>query len=315
MSNLHKKYQRSICEKVGGKASCAGLLFALIVLSQFAFSEQHKPRLTLPDQVHTYLDRSYGFSIELAKDFELVSETRDLLFFKSASRAGTVIIRPRPGLSLSNVQAALRTGFESSKIKIIPTGAPNMVDINGGQGLGMGVTGQIDGREIQGIFAGVFGGDDQGYMILVGSVRERWLGFESSANAMLESMAIVDVQPGFEYERWQGRLRGKRLIFAAGYGNYYNGGGSISEYQFCSDGTFMRRTDSTSTYSGAWRSSTYGTTSKGSGTWQVQMIDNYPHVAIRHKRGNLETPAISEEDGYIILGGVPYMLAHNELCP
>ena len=262
----------------------------------------------------TYTDRSYGFSIELARDFKLSSEQGDVLFFKSPDRAGTVIIRPRPGLSLSNVQAAMRNGFESKVITLTPIGAPMTLDVVGGQGMAMEVAGRLEGKEVRGTMAGIFGGDQQGYVVLVGSVKERWMGFENSALTMLNSFSVNPVERGYEYERWQQRLIGKGLVFVRGYGNYHVGGGVVSEYQFCRDGTYKQRSDTYDTYSGAWRRGSYSTTSKGKGTWQVQYRDRLPLLTMYSKNGSQNLP-ITDKEGYVFLGGAPYRFMQNTLCP
>ena len=279
-----------------------------------AGEQGEQSRQMFREVTETYIDRSYGFSIELARDFKLSTEQGDLLYFRSPDRVGTVIIRPRPGLTLANVQAAMRSGFESKAITLTPTGAPMTLNVKGGQGMAMVVTGRIEGREVQGTMAGIFGGDQQGYMVLVGSVKERWMGFENSAQMMLNSFSINPVEPGFEYERWQQRLMGKALIFVQGYGNYHVGGGSVSEYQFCRDGTYKQRTDTSDTYTGAWRRGTYGTTSKGKGTWQIQFRDRLPVLAMYSKSGSQNLP-ITDKEGYVFLGGAPYRFSQNTLCP
>ncbi len=285
-----------------------------IAVTAGEWEDQH-PRPVFRELTETYIDRSYGFSIELAHDFKLSSEQAELLFFRSPDRPGTVIIRPRPGLSLSTVQAVMRNGFESDVITLTPIGAPLTLNVHNGQGLAMEVTGTLEGREIQGTLAGVFGGDQQGYVVLVGSVKERWKGFETSALTMLNSLSINPVQPGYEYERWQHRLMGKRLVFVQGYGSYHIGGGSVSEYHFCSDGTFRQRTDTTDTYNNGWGRSTYGTTSKGKGTWRVHYRNHYPVVTMVHKRGKQNNLPIADKEGYVFLGGLPYRFMPNDLCP
>jgi hypothetical protein len=289
-------------------------LTSTILVSASEREEQHS-RQIFREVTETYIDRSYGFSIDLARDFNLSSEQGDLLFFKSPDRAGTVIIRPRPGLTLSTVQAAMRSGFESKVITLTPTGVPMTLNVNDGQGMAMEVTGSIEGREVRGTMAGIFGGDQQGYMVLVGSVSERWMGFENSALTMLNSFSINPVEPGYEFERWQQRLAGNRLIFVQGYGNYHVGGGMVSEYHFCSDGTYRQRTDTTDTYTGAWRRGTYGTTSKGKGTWQVQYRNQLPLVTMYSRSGNQNNLPITDKEGYVFLGGAPYRFAQNTLCP
>jgi len=271
-------------------------------------------RSGLPELTETYVDKSYGFSIDLLTDFRLSSEQGDLLFFRSYDRAGTVIVRPRPGLALSTVQATLRNGFDNDVIVLKPTGAPTKLELDGGQGLAMDVEGTIEGREVYGMVAGIFGRNDQGYSILVGSVRERWPGFKHAALIMLESFSVQPVRPGYEHERWEHRLNGTRLVYAEGYGTRYWGGAYIGEYHFCSDGTFRQGTTSMNTDSNGWSRYTSSTSSKTRGSWQIQFEENNPLLQMRHKRGQVEYIDITEKEGYIFLRGVPYQHGVNELC-
>ena len=43
----------------------------------------------------------------------------------------------------------------------------------------------IQGRELLGKLAGIFGTNGQGYMVLIGSVHERWIGFLNNDNLVL----------------------------------------------------------------------------------------------------------------------------------
>lgn len=273
-----------------------------------------EPGYVLAEKTEIYSDRSYGFTIALPKDFQLSSEQGDLLFFQSPDRAGTVIVRPRPGLSVSTVQAMLRNGFENEVIVLTPTGATTRLELEGGRGFVMEVRGSIEGRDVHGLLAGIFGENDQGYVILVGSIRARWQGFKHVALGMLQSFAVKPIQPGFEHERWQYRLNGRRLIYAEDYGTRFRGGIYVGEYHFCSDGTFFQRSDSRSTERYGWSGYSYGTTDKSRGTWQVRIENNKPMVRMRNKRGGVEFVDIAESRGYVLLNGVPYQFAVNELC-
>jgi hypothetical protein len=284
------------------------------MVNQSATSESNNGQFRRMDSTATYTDRSYGFSIDLSRDFYLSNEQGDVLFFTSRKRAGTVIIRPRPGLSVATIQAAMRNGFESDAISITPTGPPMSLKINNGQGLYREVVGVVNDREVKGILAGIVGGDQQGYMILVGSIESRWEGFKISADAMLNSFSINRVEPGHHHERWQKRLQGYRLVFGRGYGNYIMGGAQISEYHFCTDGTYRQRTDSTDTYSTGYRRSTYGTTSKDKGTWQIQLDQGTPYLTMFSKNGSRSSRSITEKEGYIFLGEVPYLVTENVIC-
>lgn len=285
---------------------------ALIVAQLYA--AEHKPRLGLAEVTRTYVDRSYGFAIDLPKDFRLSSEQGDVLFFQSHERAGTVIIRPRPGLTVSNIQSALRNGFDNEGIQIETFGSPETLEFNSGQGLRMESKGTVNGREVHGVIAGIIGGDNQGYMILIGSVRERWMGFESTALASLDSFTFTRVQPGFESERWEQRLKGTQLVFSNSRGNFIQGGAVAGGYHFCSDGHYLRRFDRISTETDGWSRYSQSSTDKGKGTWQVQLEDGIPRLYLTPKRGALEVLPLKYQAGEIVLGGVPYKFAVNKVC-
>ena len=262
----------------------------------------------------TYVDRSYGFTIALSKGFRLSSEQGDLLFFRSLNRPGTIIIRPRSGLSLSTVQAAIRNGFDDEAIQLTPSGPPITLELEGGRGLARKVEGTLDGQAVSGILAGVFGPYDLGYMILVGSLREKWPGFTYEATQMLESLVITRPQPGFEFERWQQRLKGGRFVFVEAHGTRFAGATHIAEYHFCSDGSFFQKTETMSSSGNGWSLTSHVTTSKSRGTWQVRLDNNNPLLIMGHRRGPKETIRIAESGGHVLLNNLPYEFALNELC-
>ena len=177
----------------------------------------------------------------------------------------------------------------------------------------METTGTINGREVQGIVAGITGGNDQGYTFLIGSVKERWRQFKPTALNSLNSFKFTQVQRGFEHERWEQRLKGARLIFYTDYGNYILGAAQAGEFHFCSDGRYFSRTDYVSTQGDAWGSYTYGTTDKSKGNWRVR-FDGLPYVNLSPSRGAVESYVVSEDGAAVMIGGMPYRFARNDLC-
>ncbi len=105
-----------------------------------------------------------------------------------------------------------------------------------------------------------------------------------------------------------------RLIFFEDHGNRLVGGTYVGEYHFCSDGTFFLRSDTTSSKSDGWGQYTYGSTSKSRGTWRVRLQNNYPRIVLRDKRGLERVVDVAESEGYVVLNGLPYQFAVNELC-
>ena len=300
------------------KTSLASIILLISLLSHFnlAMGSDAKltPRTRLLVNMVTYIDRSYGFTIDLASDFSLSSEQGDVLFFQSPDRSGAVIVRPRPGLSLGTVQETLRNGFENEVIALDTTGAPETLELEGARGLAMEVEGTLQGQEVRGVLAGIFGENDQGYMILVGSVQAQWPVFRELALSMLQSFSVRPIQPGLQHERWQKRLVGRRLVHAEDYGTRYEGHVTIGEYHFCSDGTFFQRSAVTSSVSDGWGRYSNTALDKSHGTWQVRMENNVPHVVMHAKRDLDEIIPVAESAGYVLLNGIPYRFAENDLC-
>lgn len=283
--------------------------------SAHAAEPETTPRFEVQEHTNIYTDRTFGFSLQLPNDFRLSSEQGDLLFFQSPERSGTMIIRTVPGLSLSTVQASLRNGLNAESITIKPTGSPETLQLEGAQGLMMDAGGNMQGREIFGKLAGVFGPNGQGYMILIGSVKERWLGFKGTADRMLESFSVIKAQPGFEHERWVFRLSGTHLVYYNQQGNYIRGEAYAEEYHFCRDRTYRSRFNAAQTESDGWGRYTSSTGRKSKGTWSVSYDGNHPYLVLAKNRGAQQMFALSQSEGRIVLDNAPFRFASNEICP
>ena len=295
------------------------LLIALSFLnahfSASAAEPKNQPRVAVQEQTRTYTDRSSGFSLELPKDFRLSSEQGDLLYFQSPKRKGTMIVRTVPGLSLRTVQDRLRNGLHAEAISINPTGSPESLQLQGAQGLMMDAGGNIQGRELLGKLAGIFGPNGQGYMVLIGSVHERWIGFRNTANNMIDSFKVTRAQPGFEHERWEYRLAGAHLLHYGKQGNYTNGAIYAQEYHFCRDRTFQSRFNTAQTQFDGWSTYTSSTGRKSKGTWSVSPEGNDAYLILVNKRGPQQMFLLSEREGRIIMDNAPFQFATNTLCP
>jgi hypothetical protein len=283
--------------------------------SACAAEPKSQARLEVQERTRTYTDRTSGFSLELPKDFRLSSEQGDLLYFQSPERNGTMIVRTVPGLSLRTVQARLRNGLNAEAITIKPTGSPETLQLQGAQGLMMDAGGNMQGRELFGKLAGIFGPNGQGYMVLIGSVRERWLGFQSTANKMVRSFKVIKAQPGFEHERWEYRLSGAHLVHYGQQGNYVSGSVYAEEYHFCRDRTFRSRFNAAQTQFNGWRQHTSSTGRKSKGTWSVSYDGNDAYLILANNRGPQQMFALSEREGRIVMDNAPFEFVTNELCP
>jgi hypothetical protein len=268
----------------------------------------------LPDVTNTFVDRRSGFSIDLPYQFQLTSEQRDVLFFQSPVRPGAILIKPTPGLTLATVQAAMRNGFESDRVKLTPIGSPMSIEINGGQGMGMEVEGEFEGVKIRGLLAGCFGPNKQGYVILVGAPVEEWPALEPITMPTLDSLTMFPARLGFEHERWQSRLTGRQLRYFDVAGYVFNWGAMSAEILLCSDGTFLERNESTGSYGGTFYRGTSSTVSRGKGVWRVQADSQRASLILDYSNDKRVNAPLSDGNGYIFVAGVPYSLTANSVC-
>ena len=293
------------------------IALCLAVISVYASEHsqnQQKPRLSIDEKVKTFVDRSNGYTIDLPHQFRLTSEHSGLLFFQTIEMPGTLIIKPSPGIGLHNVQMALREGFKSESIVLKPTGSPISLKLDGGQGMAMEVTGQIQGRAVQGMLAGVFGGNQQGYMMLIGSVKERWPALLPSAQPLLESLSIVPIEPGYDYERWRQRLLGSQLNYAEFHGGAFMGGAFSSSIMLCQDGSFLQNTGTSSHYRDAWSESYSYSGKNQKGKWDVRGVDQLSYLNFRSSKGGINTADLTEREGYIFLNNQPYVVVPKSQC-
>ena len=267
------------------------------------------------EQTSAYTDRTAGFSLSLPKDFRLSSEQPGLLYFQSAERSGTMIIRTVPGLSLSNVQTRLRNGLSAQSITMKPTGSPETLRLQGAQGLMIDAQGHMRGREISGKLASIFGPNGQGYMVLISSVREHWLGLQSTAEKMLSSFKVIRAQPGFEHERWEYRLSGAALVHYGQQQKYIRGAAYAEVYQFCRDGTFRSGFNTDQAQLDGWRRDSFSMGLKSKGTWSVSYDENYAYLTLTNNPNPRQMFVLSESTGRILMNSVPFQFATNKLCP
>lgn len=289
------------------------LLLAFPVFASEAGSAM--PRLALPDATNTFVDKTYGFTIDVPRHFELTGDESGLLYFQSSRKPGLIVIRPTPGMGLKNVQQLMREGFESPVTSLRTDGAPLTLGVRNGQGMTMPVKGKMQGQPVEGYLAGIFGPQGQGYMVLIGAITNKWPILEPDALRIMESFGLIRIEPGHEHERWYYRLAGRRLVFVEGYGRPFEGSLFSSDITLCANGEFHSRQSSGSYYDDAyWGSSEYHSTSKKSGTWRIG-YEGLPYLRTNAKRGNVVTAVIEYRDGYYFLEGVPFGFAQNTICP
>lgn len=274
-----------------------------------------RPHLALPERTNTFIDKTYGFQIDVPRHFELTGDEMGLLYFQSSQKPGLIIIRPTPGMGLKNVQQLMRNGFESPITSLRTDGSPLTLNVRNGQGMTMPVKGEMQGQPVEGYLAGIFGPGGQGYMVLIGAIANKWPILEPDALGILESFGLVQVQSGHEHERWYYRLAGRRLVYVEGYGRPFDGALFSSDVTLCRNGEFHSQQSSGSYYDDAyWGSSQYHTTSRKSGTWRIG-YEGLPYLQANVKKGQVITAVIEFQDGYYFLEGVPYRFAENRICP
>ena len=151
-------------------------------------------------------------------------------------------------------------------------------------------------------------------MLLIGAVRPAWPKLKLTSLPILESLAIIPVQQGYEHERWQQRFNGRRLSYATSYGGAFHGGALSQDIYLCGDGTFIQKTGQSQAYGDAWFGTYSYSSKKEKGNWSVRWADQTSHINFNFNRRGGMSASLAESEGYVFLNDTPYQVLPNDLC-
>ena len=268
-----------------------------------------------------FTNTSFGISIDVDDALSKQPLLRDIQYFKSQDKSGSLMIKRIHDLTIVDLLEELRdVGYRDMRdgIDLGMTGEPIEVDIESGRGLLIPVGGRIRGQLITGVVGAYSGHDGQGFLVIGTAKPEHWATWEPRMKTMFNSVRFVKIDRKAMVEEWENRLKGKKLQYkranmtgnpAAGM---VYGGAAHRDYHLCSDGTVMRKSASVGQVAGQ-NMTVYGRSmNRSRGTWHVIVSQREPYLIVRD--GPEQELKLEDAGDNFLLNGKPYIITASDLC-
>ena len=263
----------------------------------------------------------FGISIDVDDELSKQPQLRDIQYFNSKDRSGSLMIKRIHDLTIVDFLEELRdVGYREMRdgIDLLMAGEPMEASIESGRGLLIPVRGRVRGQPITGVVGAYSGHDGQGFLVIGTAKPQYWATWEPRMQTMFNSVRFAEVDRKAMVEEWENRLKGKKLQFkqanvtskpAAGM---MYGGAAHRDFHLCSDGTVMRKSGSVGQVAGP-NVTVYGRSmNQGRGTWHVIVSAGAPNLIVRD--GPEQELMLEDEDDNFLLDGKPYVITDSDLC-
>jgi hypothetical protein len=268
-----------------------------------------------------FTDTSFGISIDVDDALSKQPLLRDIQYFKSSDKSGSLMIKRIHDLTITEFVDEMRdVGYVDHRdgVDLLIAGEPIEANIESGRGLLIPVRGRVRGQPIRGVVGAYSGNDGQGFLVIGTAKPEYWAAWEPRMKAMFESTRFVKIDRGSMVKRWENRLKGKKLQYkhanatdnAAG-GMVY-GGAAYRDYHLCSDGTVMRKSGSVNQVEGQNMTFYSHSTNRSRGEWRVIVSQGEPYLIVQD--GPEQELKLENEGDNFLLNGKPYVITDSDLC-
>jgi hypothetical protein len=268
-----------------------------------------------------FTDKSFGISIDVDDALSKQPLLRDIQYFKSQDKSGSLMIKRIHDLTITDFVEEMRdVGYLDDRNGVVLdiAGEPIEAGSKSGRGLLIPVRGRVRGQPIRGVVGAYSGTDGQGFLVIGTARPEYWAAWEPRMKTMFESVRFVKIDSGAMVKEWENRLKGKKLQYkhanstdnAAG-GMVY-GGAAYRDYHLCSDGTVMRKSGSFSQATGQNMTFYSRSTNRSSGSWRVIVSQGEPFLIVQD--GPEQELKLENEGDNFLLNGKPYIITDSDLC-
>ena len=268
-----------------------------------------------------FTDPAFGISIEVDDTLSKQPLLRDIQYFKSQDRSGSLLIKRIYDLAIVDFLDELRdVGYRDMRdgIDLRIAGEPMEADIEAGRGLLIPVRGMIRGQPITGVVGAYSGHQGQGFLVIGTAKPQQWAAWNPRMQAMFDSVRFVEFDREKIFKEWENRLKGKKLQFkqakmagAPAPGPMY-GGAVQRDYHLCSDGTVMHKSGAVSRAAGPNMTVVGRSMNQRRGTWRVIVSQGTPYLLVLD--GDEEELMLEYEGDNFLLNGKPYIITASDLC-
>jgi len=268
-----------------------------------------------------FTDTSFGISIDVDDTLSKQPLLRDIQYFNSQDRSGSLMIKRIHDLTIVDLLEELRdVGYRDMRdgIDLGMAGDPIEADIESGRGLLIPVRGRIRGQPITGVVGAYSGHDGQGFLVIGTAKPEHWAAWEPRMKTMINSVRFVKIDRKAMVEEWDNRLKGKKLQYKRSNvtsntaGGMLYGGAAHRDYHLCSDGTVMRKSGTVSQATGQNMTVYSRSMNRSRGTWHVIVSQREPYLVVRD--GPEQELKLEDSGDNFLLNGKPYLITDSDLC-
>jgi hypothetical protein len=268
-----------------------------------------------------FTSTSFGISIDVDDALSKQPQLRDIQYFKSEDKSGSLMIKQIHDLSVVEFLQELRdVGYRNMRdgVTLGLSGEPIEAVIESGRGLLIPVRGMIRGTQIRGVVGAYSGHQGQGFLVIGTAQPQHWTTWEPRMKAMFESVRFVEIDRGAIFKEWDNRLKGKKLehkqakVTRSTTGVPFYGGAVHKDYHLCSDGSLRRKSGSVGQAAGQ-NVMVYGQSmNQSQGTWHVIVSEGAPYLIVRD--GREQKLKLEFEGDNFLLNGKPYTISATDLC-
>ncbi len=247
-----------------------------------------------------------GFSLELAGGFELGRQQDGYYLLGSRTIPGLILIRALPGLTATELNRSLRSGYSDPTVQLTPLNPAAEVSMKSGFGKLAEVEGVLMEGEVRGLLAGYLREDGGGLLLFAVTAPEQWPELNPVAERIAESVRLFVPDPEELIRLWTERLAGFQLVRAAdaAEGAQQASPEESKTYHLCSGGAFFYEPQNNAA----------DAEEHIAGNWQVVPTGLRVDLVLTFEDGRGQSYRLSRLDQETYLDDHRYFVLPNERC-
>lgn len=254
-----------------------------------------------------------GFSVELAGGFELGRQQEGYYLLGSRTIPGLILIRALPGLTATELNRSLRSGYSDPTVQLTPVSRASEVPMKDGFGRLAEVEGVLMEEQVRGMLAGYLRDSGGGLLLFAVTTPRQWPELNPVAGKIAESVRLFVPDPQELIRLWTERLAGFQLIRATdkAEGAPRADPEETRTYHLCSGGTFLYGQGGEEA---APKDNAAGQPQHIAGNWEVVPTGLRVDLVLTFEDGRNDSYRLSRRDQETYLDDQRYFVLPNERC-
>jgi hypothetical protein len=256
-----------------------------------------------------------GFVLDLAGGFELGKYLGGYYLLGSRSTPGLILVKALPGLTATELDRSLRSGYTDRTVRLTPDGMAAELDLAGGAGKLVEVRGFLYEGEVRGLLAGYLRPAGGGLLLFAVTTPEQWPQLQPVAEQIARSVSLFDPDPQEMVRTWKERLSGFQLVHAQDADGARDrapeSAAGKQAYSLCGDGSFLYEPDA----GAASESAPDRAAGRRDGTWEIVPQQRWAELLLVFRDGRKQSYRLSRDEHETYLDDQRYFVVDNDRCP